>query len=189
VVQQFTPSQAAGGGGSMAGMPGMSAAAATSTANLGASALVSTANTAHSHTVTHADGSTKTMFNRTVPEDRTKAAGVVRQLMDSTSRYADANVAKAAGFTFLPAEGDLVHAKNPNAKMGVNLNEPNMLLYRKTSSGLKLIGAVLMAVDKAPDLGLGEWHVHDGHRELMKHVWFTPGNLDAAFSESEPKAA
>jgi hypothetical protein len=182
VVQQFTTSQSTGGGSTP------SAAATGSQAGLGASALVSASSTALSHTITHSNGTTKTMFTRQVPEDRAKAANVVSQLMASTGRYADSNVAKAEGFTFLPPEGDLVHARNPHAKDGVNLNEPNMLLYRQTGSGLELIGAVLMSHGSAPDLGLGEWHVHDNSQEMMKHVWFTSNNLDAAFSETEPKA-
>ncbi len=134
----------------------------------------------------------KHTFERTEPEDRTKAAAILQKLMSSTAKYADPAVAQAAGYDFNKhaVEGDLVHVSK-STNQDLNLDDPGMLLYRKQSDGsLKLIGAVLGSYGSAPDLGIGEWHVHgDGNQNMMKHVWFTPNDLTTAYQESEPPAS
>jgi hypothetical protein len=136
-------------------------------------------------------GHSKQMYTRQLPEDRTKAAGVLQRLMAATAKYADPAVAQAAGYDFtkLPIEGDILHVPNPaisKANGGHDLDAPAMLLYRKTGDGPHLIGVVLTATRTAPDLGMGEWHTHDEHVDLMKHVFFTPNDLDTAFGEKTP---
>ncbi|MCZ4497049.1 MAG: hypothetical protein JWM25_1634, partial [Thermoleophilia bacterium] len=131
-------------------------------------------------------------------EDRAKGAASLKTMMDSTAKYADTTAATAAGYDFSRSivEGTLVHVPNPTfAKQygGADLNHPSMLLYRKTDAGLQLIGNVMTASKQAPDLGMGSWHTHQkagttgGNTDLMMHVWFLPNNLDAAFSETQPK--
>ncbi len=136
----------------------------------------------------NADGSVaKTLFNRPVPEDRAKAAAVVQRLMQSTARYQDPAVAQAAGYDFTKHKlegGNLLHVSKKGD--GLNLDDPNMLLYRKEGNSYKLIGVVLGASKTAPDLGMGTWHTHAGNTDLMKHIWFTPNDLDTAFQEATP---
>ncbi len=135
----------------------------------------------------NADGSVaKSLFNRPVPEDRAKAQAVIQRLMQSTAKYQDPAVAQAAGFDFNKhkLEGDLLHVSRKGD--GLSLDDPHMLLYRKTDQGLKLIGVVLTASKTAPDLGMGTWHTHFGNTDLMKHLWFTPNDLDTAFQETTP---
>lgn len=47
-------------------------------------------------------------------------------------------------------------------------------------------GAVFILRDGA-DLGMGTAHRHEGGRATMQHVWFTPGNMDLAFSDVSRK--
>ncbi|MBC7643583.1 MAG: hypothetical protein H7123_00550 [Thermoleophilia bacterium] len=162
-----------------------------STPVLGAKAVDITNRNGSTTTLSNGKGDTKTMFARPVVEDRTKAAGVINTLVNSTAKYADTSVAQAAGydFTALPIEGDILHVPNKSFSKqfgGTDLQHPGMLLYRKTGNQLTLIGTVLTATRTAPDLGMGQWHVHNDHVELMKHVWLEPDNLDQAFSESAP---
>ncbi|MCW2973938.1 MAG: hypothetical protein JWN72_2211 [Thermoleophilia bacterium] len=150
--------------------------------------LISASNFANSTTTS----SGKVVFGRTAPEDRAKAGAVVNKLISSTAKYADSNAAKAAGYDFdkFPVEGGgLVHAIKGGQNL--DLDAPGMILYRKQADGsLKLIGAALGANGAAPDLGMGTWHVHGaGNINMMKHIWFTPNDLDTAFNETTPPAS
>lgn len=140
----------------------------------------------------NADGTiAKSVFNRTIPENRDKARAIIERLMQSTAKYQDPAVAMAAGFDFNKHKlegGGLLHVSRRGS--GTDLDDPNMLLYRKQADGsLKLIGVVLTASKTAPDLGMGTWHTHFGNQDLMKHLWFTPNNLDTAFQEPTPAAS
>lgn len=139
----------------------------------------------------NADGSVaKSLFNRPVPEDRAKGLAVVQRLMQSTARFQDPAVAQAAGYDFSKHKlegGGLLHVSKKGD--GLSLDDPSMLLYRKTGDSYKLIGVVLTASKTAPDLGMGTWHTHFGNTDLMKHIWFTPNDLNTAFQETTPAAS
>lgn len=199
------------GGGAKAGVQQLAAAAvphgehdhgpsAPATASVNQYGLgADTSNEAGSKTnVSNSKGDWKRVYARPA-EDRAKGAASLKTMMDSTAKYADTTAAAAAGYDFSRSivEGTLVHVPNPTfAKQygGADLNHPSMLLYRKTDAGLQLIGNVMTASKQAPDLGMGSWHTHQkagttgGNTDLMMHVWFLPNNLDAAFSEAQPKA-
>lgn len=159
-----------------------------------------TSNEAGSTTnISNGQGDWKRTYARPA-EDRAKGAASLQTMMNSTAAFKDINAAKAAGYDFSKAivEGTLVHVPNPGFSKqygGADLNHPSMLLYRKvnTGSGYELIGNVMTASKQAPDLGMGRWHTHQkagttgGNTDLMMHVWFLPGNLDAAYSETIPK--
>jgi hypothetical protein len=139
----------------------------------------------------NADGSVaKSLFNRAVPEDPAKAQAIVQRLMQSTAKYQDPAAAQAAGYDFNKhaiESGGLLHVSKKGD--GLNLDDPSMLLYRKTGDTYKLIGVVLTASKTAPDLGYGTWHTHFGNTDLMKHIWFTPNDLTTAFQENTPAAS
>ena len=139
----------------------------------------------------NADGTVaKSLFNRPVPEDPAKAQAIVQRLMQSTAKYQDPAAAQAAGYDFGKHKlegGGLLHVSKPGS--GLNLDDPSMLLYRKTGDSYKLIGVVLTASKTAPDLGVGTWHTHFGNTDLMKHIWFTPNDLNTAFQETTPAAS
>ncbi|MCW2920212.1 MAG: hypothetical protein JWL76_86 [Thermoleophilia bacterium] len=139
----------------------------------------------------NADGSVaKSMFNRVVPEDPAKAQAIVQRLMQSTAKFQDPAAAQAAGYDFSKHKlegGGLLHVSKPGN--GLNLDDPSMLLYRKTGDTYKLIGVVLTASKTAPDLGVGTWHTHFGNTDLMKHIWFTPNDLKTAYQEETPSAS
>lgn len=143
-----------------------------------------------------ASGHTKSLLPRTQPEDPQKAAQFLATLKNSVARFSDPAVAQAAGYDLKravaehgSAPGTLYHAVNSKVRPGdpVDPNNPRMLMYRKNGDGsFTMIGAVFVAVQSPPDLGLGQWHSHDGATKSMKHVWFTD-DVQTAFSDTRPK--
>jgi hypothetical protein len=132
----------------------------------------------------------KRTFQRPVPEDREKASAILQRLIEATKQYEDPQAARAAGYDFNKhaLEGDLLHVSKPGNPL--DIDDPNMLLYRKTGDSYKLIGVVLGSSRSAPDLGMGTWHVHGAtNTDFMKHIWFTPNDLDTAFQEPTPSRA
>ncbi|MCW2921323.1 MAG: hypothetical protein JWL76_1197 [Thermoleophilia bacterium] len=83
---------------------------------------------------------------------------------------------------YLPkTERDAYHRANPG------LPVPESLVFREGSN--TPIGIVFRSTTAGPsmDLGAGDRHDHTGDKgnSQMQHIWFTPNNLDFAFSDVE----
>jgi len=196
-AQSFAPSalaQATAAHGEHQHAPSVSAGATIGRYGLGADV----ANEAGSTTnVSNSQGDWKRTYARPAA-DRAKGAQTLQTMMQSTAAYGDISAAQAAGYDFSKAivEGTLVHVPNVAYRQqfgGADPSHPAMLLYRKSDAGYTLIGNVMQAAKQGPDFGMGNWHTHQkagttgGNVDLMMHVWYLPGDLDAAFSETIPK--
>jgi hypothetical protein len=103
-------------------------------------------------------------------EQRDAAARLLADTRASIARYRDPASAIAAGYKSGPASSaePLRHFENPaNAKIILDPNHPQALVYAQTKHGLQLIGAMYQmprAGQWGPDPGgpLTQWHQHEG---------------------------
>jgi hypothetical protein len=108
------------------------------------------------------------------PEDLQRAEQIVQSLRGALEKYKDYRVALEDGFQPFHPEfpQPRYHFTNKgNAFLGAftfNPAEPTSLLYKKTSEGYELIGAMYTApkrmteedLDKRVPLSIAQWHVH-----------------------------
>ena len=64
-----------------------------------------------------------------------------------------------------------------------NLPVPESVVFRR--QGTSPMGVTYSTTNQQFDLGLGTQHAHSGHEERMQHIWFTPGDMELAFSDVE----
>jgi hypothetical protein len=67
-----------------------------------------------------------------------------------------------------------------------DLPVPNLVVFDKASG--KAVGALFVGGTKAKDLGMGTMHEHSAGGAIMQHMWFVPGDLQLAFSDTTRKA-
>jgi hypothetical protein len=67
-----------------------------------------------------------------------------------------------------------------------DLPVPNVLVFDKKSG--TAVGVMFVGGAKAPDLGMGLLHEHTEDGAIMQHMWFVPGNMELAFSDTTRKA-
>ena len=116
------------------------------------------------------------------PDQREAAARLITDTRASIARYRNPAVAIAAGFKPGPASSaePLRHFENPaNAKIILDPNHPQALVYAQTKHGLQLIGAMYQmprAGQWGPDPGgpLTQWHQHEG-------ICFSPFGFEFSF--------
>lgn len=155
--------------GAMPDMPGMTMGADTaSPADAGVHAAMSQAMPGMSLHMT------MTPPRAPAPGDSARAQRIVTTLRASIAKYHDVNVALAEGFTpFLPnVKQDVYHfTKRRNgirAAFAFDATSPTSLLYKKTSSGYVLVGAMYTApfrssladLDARVPLSIYPWHLH-----------------------------
>jgi hypothetical protein len=115
-------------------------------------------------------------------EQREAAARLLTDTRASIARYRDPAAAIAAGFKPGPASSaePLRHFENAaNAKVILDPNHPQALVYAQTKHGLQLIGAMYQmprAGQWGPDPGgpLTQWHQHEG-------ICFSPFGFEFSF--------
>src|SRR5205823_1056953 len=115
-------------------------------------------------------------------EQRERAAHLLADTRASITRYGDPAAAIAAGFKPGPAASaePLRHFENAaNAKIILDPNHPQALVYVQTKHGLQLIGAMYQmprAGQWGPDPGgsLTQWHQHEG-------ICFSPFGFEFSF--------
>ena len=115
-------------------------------------------------------------------EQRERAAHLLADTRASITRYGDPAAAIAAGFKPGPASSaePLRHFENAaNAKIILDPNHPQALVYLQTKHGLQLIGAMYQmprAGQWGPDPGgpLTQWHQHEG-------ICFSPFGFEFSF--------
>jgi hypothetical protein len=116
------------------------------------------------------------------PEQHQAATRLLGDTRASIARYRDPAAAIAAGFKPGPASSaePLRHFENPaNAKVILDPNHPQALVYAQTKHGLQLIGAMYQmprAGQWGPDPGgpLTQWHQHEG-------ICFSPFGFEFSF--------
>lgn len=116
------------------------------------------------------------------PEQRAAAAHLLADTKASLARYQDPALAIAAGYKAGPnlAADPLVHFENKaNTKVILDPMHPQALVYARTSTGLRLIGAMyqMPAIGQwGPDPGgpLTQWHEHEG-------ICFSPFGFELSF--------
>ena len=116
------------------------------------------------------------------PDQGVAATRLLTDTRASIARYRDPAAAIAAGFKPGPASSaePLRHFENPaNAKIILDPNHPQALVYAQTKHGLQLIGAMYQmprAGQWGPDPGgpLTQWHQHEG-------ICFSPFRFEFSF--------
>jgi len=116
------------------------------------------------------------------PEQGAAAARLLADTKVSLTRYGDPAVAIAAGYEPGPvSDADpLLHFQNPaNAHAILDPNRPQALVYARTPSGLRLVGAMYQMPKVGhwgPDPGgpLTQWHQHEG-------ICFSPFGFEFSF--------
>jgi len=116
------------------------------------------------------------------PVQREAATRLLSDTRASIARYRDPAAAIAAGFKPGPASSaePLRHFENAaNAKVILDPNHPQALVYAQTKHGLQLIGAMYQmprAGQWGPDPGgpLTQWHQHEG-------ICFSPFGFEFSF--------
>ena len=127
----------------------------------------------------------KHVHRRTAPEDRGRA----RRNLDAVMQV------------FGDLRRDQVSFKKPGATHG-HLSDAQKAEFRRRFPGLPVPNAVVFPAKgggkpvgvvyggkQAPDLGMGNSHTHGSSKHYMQHIWFTPNDLDFAFSDTEGGAA
>jgi len=116
------------------------------------------------------------------PEQRAAAARLLADTKTSLTRYQDPAAAIAAGYKARPVSNadPLLHFQNQaNAHAILDPNRPQALVYARTATGLRLVGAMyqMPAVGQwGPDPGgpLTQWHQHEG-------ICFSPLGIEFSF--------
>jgi hypothetical protein len=115
-----------------------------------------------------------TSLRAATPEDWVRADQIVSELRDSISQYKDYREALAAGYhIFMPnLPQDLYHFTNyENAFLEAftfDPGRPTSLLYKRTSGGYELVGAMYTMPRSATEeqlnaripLSIAQWHLH-----------------------------
>jgi hypothetical protein len=116
------------------------------------------------------------------PEQRAAAARLLADTKASLARYQDPAAAIAAGYKPGAASGvdPLLHFQNQaNAHAILDPQRPQALVYARTATGLRLIGAMFQMPgigQWGPDPGgpLTQWHQHEG-------ICFSPFGIEFSF--------
>jgi hypothetical protein len=130
----------------------------------------------------HAGALLQPVASVATPDQRVAATRLLSDTRASIARYRDPAAAIAAGFKPGPASSaePLRHFENPaNAKIILDPNHPQALVYAQTKHGLQLIGAMYQmprAGQWGPDPGgpLTQWHQHEG-------ICFSPFGFEFSF--------
>jgi len=139
----------------------------------------------------------------TNPADQEKAAGIVRDLRLALARYQDYRAAIKEGFEpFLPdVPQSHYHFTSKwrgfKAAFRFNPAEPTSLLYRKTTAGYELEGAMYTAPKRANEtelheripLSVAQWHAHvniclPARKEMKTADWTIYGPKGSILTES-----
>ena len=134
-----------------------------------------------------ASGEMKMTVQRTAPADTARAQSVLNYGMQmfGSLTYAQTDPgAKNPNGTHrkIPeAMKQQWHAAHPDLPI------PNMVVFDKAGAGGRPIGLLFISPN-GPDLGMGPMHQHQPGKPFMAHMWFVPGNLDLAFSDTTRKA-
>jgi hypothetical protein len=124
-------------------------------------------------------GHSKTIHQRTAPVDRDlakKNLGAVIDMFGNLTR--DQLTFDKVGGThgkLSAAQKAAFHEKYPD------LPVPNAVVF--DAKGGKPIG-VVYGGKTPPELGMGTSHTHGTSTHYMQHIWFTPNDLDFAFSDT-----
>ena len=116
------------------------------------------------------------------PEQRAAADRLLAETKASLVRYQDPNAAIAAGYKPVPVSSadPLLHFQNAaNARTILDPLRPQALVYARTATGLRLIGAMYQMPrvgQWGPDPGgpLTQWHQHEG-------ICFSPFGIEFSF--------
>ncbi|HZQ53082.1 MAG TPA: hypothetical protein VFB14_12845 [Bryobacteraceae bacterium] len=129
----------------------------------------------HDHTHMHMSSHMKmTDLRPATPDDQKRAAAVLAQLRPAIEKYKDYHAALADGFVeFLPnVKQDVYHFTNWRygfeAAFRFDPSRPTSLLYKKTSDGFQLVGAMYTApkffsedqLNRRVPLSIARWHEH-----------------------------
>lgn len=120
------------------------------------------------------------------PDDALKGEWLVNELRRHTAPYRDVRQAIADGYRSFPPEPDstmrvihFVHRqRSAREQQRTDVRAPGALLYERTDSGLRLVGAMFTAPVSAPleelnrrvPLSLTQWHLHQNIC-VPKPVW------------------
>lgn len=69
------------------------------------------------------------------------------------------------------------------------LEAPTAVVFPKKGGNAPIGVVYSQAKEKDFDLGMGSTHKHKGSKNAMQHVWFTPQNLEFAFSDQSQGGA
>lgn len=114
--------------------------------------------------------------------------------LSSIQRYADPDVARAAGYHIGAGNTKgFIHAPNPALKNNQNVDpsQPEVLTYQRTPDGrLVLTGAMFRPATTGTPPLIGEpayWHSHTGAGgQYMLHVWLDMPDLASSYSDRPP---
>ena len=119
---------------------------------------------------------------RSAPEDRARAQRVLEANMEI---FGDLRYEDTAPSRDDKPNGD--HRDIPPAKIKeFQARFPDLPVPREVVYNMKTmrVNGVVYANGKSPaDLGLGAMHQHRAGGGYMQHVWFTPGDLELAYSD------
>jgi hypothetical protein len=121
-----------------------------------------------------------TVVERTKPVDKKRAKAIAKAVSEffGTTKRGDVTF-KPGGQT----HGRLTDEARAAFKKKYGLPAPRSVVFPK--GGNKPIGVVYNEkVNGNFDLGMGVKHTHREGGNEMEHVWFTPGNLDLAYTDS-----
>jgi hypothetical protein len=130
--------------------------------------------------VMHMHGMSEHM--RSAPENRARAQAIATAVTQAFGHltYAQTNPGTDPSGTHRRIPPALV-AKFKREHPGLPC--PSSVVFNKP--GGTVVGALYVGKNGNPpaDLGMGGYHTHGGKSTTMSHIWFTPENLDLAFSD------
>lgn len=121
---------------------------------------------------------------RTAPPDPARAQAVLDATLGAFAAARASDFAPSPrGKTHLkltPQQENAFRAAFPGVPV------PRSVMFDKATG--QALAAVYVRKDRPVDLGLGPAHRHGPDRPYMQHVWFTPGRLELAFSDTTRRA-
>lgn len=117
---------------------------------------------------------------RSAPENPERAGAILDAVVQSFAHHGRAGL----DFKNNQTHGYLSAAERREfTRRYPGLPAPNALVFE--GKGTKPLGVVYRTSRGQFDLGMGARHQHHDGNDQMQHVWFTPGNLNLAFSDVE----
>jgi hypothetical protein len=170
--------------GKMAGMPGMDMDDAKANEHAAMSDM-----SGHHHGEHHSEHMFMTSPRKATAEDERRANEIVEQLRAGIEKYKDYHVALNEGYKIFHPEFPQPEYHFTNYKNGFmeafsfDASRPTSLLYKKTSDGYELVGAMYTMPKRATEEQLNErvplsvamWHLHTN---LCMPPWGQRGSAD-----------